>query len=218
MKVLAINGSPRKNWNTATLLHKALEGAASRGAETEIIHLNDLTFKGCQSCFACKTIGSKSYGKCATKDDLTPILDRIKDADALILGSPVYLGAATGIMRSFLERLIFPYAVYHIDEPTLFPKRINTCFIYTMNITEIELKSGRFGLYTHISMTEMFLKRIFGASESLISTDTYQFDDYSKVVAPKYDAAKKAERREKVFPLDCEKAFEIGARFAKAIE
>ena len=52
MKVMAINGSPRKKWNTATLLDKALEGAASQGAETELIHLYDLNYKGCISCFA----------------------------------------------------------------------------------------------------------------------------------------------------------------------
>ncbi|MFC1990718.1 flavodoxin family protein [Chloroflexota bacterium] len=218
MKVLAFNGSPRKNWNTAMLLHKALEGSASQGAETEIIHLNDLVFRGCQSCFACKMIGNKSYGKCATKDDLTPILDRIKDADAIILGSPVYLGAATGVMRSFLERLIFPYLVYARDIPMLFPKKINTGFIYTMNMTENSLKSGRLSLDNHISMTEIFLERVFGASESLFSTDTYQFDDYSKVVAPMFDAEKKAKRRKEIFPLDCEKAFEMGTRFAKASE
>ncbi len=51
MKVIAINGSPRKRWNTATLLEKALEGAASQGAETELIHLYDIDFKGCTSCF-----------------------------------------------------------------------------------------------------------------------------------------------------------------------
>lgn len=54
MKVLAINGSPRKTWNTATVLTKALEGAASQGAQTELIHLYDLNYKGCISCFACK--------------------------------------------------------------------------------------------------------------------------------------------------------------------
>jgi len=62
MKVMAFNGSPRKKWNTGTLLEKALEGAASRGAETELIHLYDIDFKGCISCFACKTIGGNSYG------------------------------------------------------------------------------------------------------------------------------------------------------------
>jgi len=50
MKVMAFNGSPRKTWNTATLLEKALEGAASKGAETELIHLYDLNYKGCISC------------------------------------------------------------------------------------------------------------------------------------------------------------------------
>jgi multimeric flavodoxin WrbA len=62
MNVLAINGSPRKKWNTATLLNTALEGAASQGAKTEIIHLYDLNYKGCISCFACKLKNGKSYG------------------------------------------------------------------------------------------------------------------------------------------------------------
>jgi len=54
MLAIAMNGSPRKKWNTATLLEKALEGAASQGAETELVHLYDLNYKGCISCFACK--------------------------------------------------------------------------------------------------------------------------------------------------------------------
>lgn len=99
MKVLAINGSPRKTWNTATLLNKALEGAASQGAETELIHLYDLNFKGCLSCFACKIKGSKSYGKCAANDDLSPILKKVEEADAIILGSPIYFRTVSGEMK-----------------------------------------------------------------------------------------------------------------------
>jgi multimeric flavodoxin WrbA len=83
MKVLAINGSPRKKWNTATLLQNTLDGAASAGAETELVHLYDLTFTGCTSCFACKLAGGKSYGKCAVQDGLTPVLEEIPDLDAL---------------------------------------------------------------------------------------------------------------------------------------
>ena len=90
MNVIAFNGSPRKKWNTATLLGKALEGAASQGAETELIHLYDLNFKGCKSCFACKTKGGKSYGRCAVKDDLTPIFKRVEEVDAVVFGSPNY--------------------------------------------------------------------------------------------------------------------------------
>ena len=60
---------------------KRLEGAASQGAKTELIHLYDLNYKGCISCFACKTLGGKSYGKCAAQDYLTPIFSRIEQAD-----------------------------------------------------------------------------------------------------------------------------------------
>jgi multimeric flavodoxin WrbA len=112
MKVLAINGSPRKKWNTATLLEHALAGAQSKGAETELVHLYDLDFKGCTSCFACKLKGGKSYGKCAVRDGLAPVLEKIVDVDALILGSPIYFGNVTGMMRCFMERLLFPYLTY----------------------------------------------------------------------------------------------------------
>jgi len=90
MKVLAINGSPRKKWNTATLLQNALDGAASQGAKTELVHLYDLNYTGCTSCFACKLKDGKSYGKCAVRDGLTPLLEKIPDAGALILGSHIY--------------------------------------------------------------------------------------------------------------------------------
>ena len=89
--VIAFNGSPRQDWNTATLLEKALEGASSEGAKTDLIHLYDINFKGCTSCFSCKVRDGKSYAHCAMKDELTPILKRIEEeADAIILGSPIY--------------------------------------------------------------------------------------------------------------------------------
>lgn len=213
MKVIAINGSPRKKWNTATLLEKTLEGAASEGAETEIIHLYDLNFKGCTSCFACKLKDGKSYGKCAVKDDLTPVLEKLKDADAVILGSPIYLGNSTGEMRSFMERYVFPYLVYSNEIPTLYPKNIPVGFIYTMGVKEENF--DMFGLKKTIELNENLAKRIFGDSESLCSTDTYQFDDYSKYVADRFDPDEKAKRRKEVFPYDCEKAFEMGSRFVK---
>jgi len=84
MKIIAFNGSPRKNWNTSTLLQKVLEGAISKGAQTELIHLYDLNFKGCKSCFECKMKGGKSYGECSIVDELTPVLKMIKEIKALV--------------------------------------------------------------------------------------------------------------------------------------
>ncbi|MFC1944579.1 flavodoxin family protein [Chloroflexota bacterium] len=214
MNVLAINGSPRKGWNTATLLGKALEGAASQGAETELLHLYDLDFKGCRSCFACKMKDGKSYGRCATKDGLTPVLEKVEEADALILGSPIYYASVSGEMRSFMERILFSNMTYTDPPQSLFPRKINTGFIYTMNATEEMMQ--QLGWEKHLGFNRFSLKMIFGHSESLFCFDTYQFKDYSQVVADRFNPDDKARQRQEVFPLDCEKAFDMGARFAKA--
>jgi multimeric flavodoxin WrbA len=213
MKIMAVNGSPRKTWNTATLLKKALEGAASQGANTELIHLYDLSFTGCTSCFACKTRGGKSYGKCAVKDGLAPILKQVEAADALILGSPIYFGNVTGEMRSFLERLLFPNFTYTDPPQSLFSKKISTAFIYTMNVTEKMMQE--WGYEQVFGQQQGLLQMVFGASEWLCSCDTYQFKDYAKVVADRFDTEKKIRRREEVFPQDCAKAMAMGARLAQ---
>ncbi|CUH94742.1 hypothetical protein P22_0808 [Propionispora sp. 2/2-37] len=214
MHVLAVNGSPRKNWNTAILLNKALEGAASEGAGTELIHLYDLTFKGCISCFGCKLKAGKSYGKCALKDGLTPLLEKAENADAIILGSPIYLGNVTGEMRSFIERLVFQYLVYDANHSSLFKRKIPVGFIYTMNVSEDRMKA--MGYMQNLDGTEMALARIFGSSEPLYVNDTYQFADYSKYVTTAFNEADKAKRRKEIFPVDCRKAFAMGKRFASS--
>jgi multimeric flavodoxin WrbA len=136
MKVMTINGSPRKKWNTAILLGKALEGAQSQVAVTELVHLYDLSFKGCISCFSCKLVDGKSYGKSAVKDDLMSIFEKVAKVDALILDSPIYFRSATGEMRSSMERLLFPYLAYTKPPQSLFPGKIDTTFFYTMNAPE----------------------------------------------------------------------------------
>ena len=216
MKIIAFNGSPRKEWNTATLLKKALEGAAAQGAKTELIHLYNLNYQGCISCFACKEKAGKSYGKCVVRDPLKPIFKKIETIDALIFGSPIYLGNITGQMQSFLERLVFPYLTYTDPPEPLFPKKIPAGFIYTMGLTE-ELMN-EFGYNQRFAGINRFLTRIFGSSETLLSFDTYQFKDYSKVVAPRFNPEEKLKRRQEVFPKDCQKAFEMGARFARENE
>lgn len=213
MKLIAINGSPRKNKNTAILLNKALEGAASQGAETELIQLYDQNYKGCISCFACKVKNGKSYGKCAVKDDLTPILEKVANADAIILGSPIYFGGVTGGMRSFIERFMFPYLVYDTSYSSLFGRKIPTGFIYTMNVTNEQMKNV--GYEQGLSFVENGMKRLFGSFESLIVNDTYQFNDYSKYVVTSFDEKKKAKVREEQFPKDCKNAFNMGVSFVK---
>ncbi len=211
---MAFNGSPRKDRNTATLLGRALDGAASAGAETELIHLYDLNFKGCVSCFACKLKGGKSYGRCAVNDELTPILEKVPEAGAIILGSPNYIGSLSSSAKAFLERLLFPYLVYDMDIISLFKKKIATGFIYTMGSKDEWMREMGYG---HAAMfVERVMAMILGTAETLIVNDTYQFDDYSKYVSTRFDPVEKAIRREQQFPVDCQKAFEMGVRLVSA--
>lgn len=215
MNVLAVNGSPRKKWNTATLLEKALAGAASKGATTELVHLYDLDFKGCRSCFECKRIGGKYYGRCAVKDGLTSLLDKAFEADALVLGTPIYFGAETGEFRSFMERLAYPFATYTPGYTSIFPRKIRTALLYTMNVQEPDIQKYHYD--KGINRMRITLARLFGRCELFFATDTYQFTDYSKYLTTVWDAAAKAKRREDVFPQDCARAFALGERLTASL-
>jgi multimeric flavodoxin WrbA len=213
MKVMAFNGSPRKKkWNTVTLLNSALQGAQSTGAETELVQLYDLKFSGCISCFSCKRLSRKKDGVCSVQDDLTPVLDRVKQADALIIGSPVYYGAESAATRAFLERLCFPYNKYSKDAGSLFPRRINTAMIYTMNAPDQILQL--IGYDRMFAMTQMTLGMHFGGCELLLSSDTLQYSDYDKYEAEAFDKNAKLQRHTKVFRDDCTRAFALGVRMA----
>ncbi|MEF3698674.1 flavodoxin family protein [Desulfolutivibrio sp.] len=212
MHILAINGSPRKKWNTATLLGHALDGARQGGANAQLVHLYDLEYTGCTSCFECKRIGGKNYGRCAVKDGLTPILEEAGEADALILGTPVYFGTESGMMRSFIERLVFPYLTYTPGYASLFTRTIPTALLYTMNVAEQALAD--MGYTVSMERLRAYMARTFGSCELLLSTDTYQFTDYAKYLSTVWDEAAKRKRREEVFPQDCARAQDLGRRLA----
>ena len=106
--MILLNASPRKNKNTAQMLESAMKGAEEAGAETELVHLYDLDYKGCKSCFACQLKNAKTDSVCAIRDGLRPLLEKAREADVIVIGSPVYFSYPTGETRSFLERLIFP--------------------------------------------------------------------------------------------------------------
>ncbi len=210
MHLLAINGSPRKNKNTASLLGKIVEGATSTGAETEMVHLVDLNYRGCTSCFACKLVGGKSYGRCAMRDDLMPVLQKAHEADVLVLGTPFYFSQETAIMRAFMERLWFQYYLYTQNKPPLSPKKKATLLAYTMNITEEMMPE--FGKDKIVARAKGIMENLFGPCEVLLSCDTKQFDDYSKYEADYFDVPAKLKRHEEVFPQELQKAFELGKR------
>jgi multimeric flavodoxin WrbA len=211
MQVLFFNGSPRKNGNTAELLDKAREGAVSQGAKTELIQLNRLNIKGCQACFSCKKRGGESFGKCVLVDDMTPLYKKIEQSDAIFIGSPIYFGTITAATKAFIERL-FPYLSYK-DRVSLFPKKINVGLIYTMGVEKPIMEKE---YLANLQFNEKILGDLLGHAESLITNESMHVKDYSKIVADWMESKTPAmlEHRRTVFPLDCEKAFEMGARFA----
>ncbi len=211
MKLLAINGSPRKKWNTAQLLEKVVEGAASQGADTELVHLYDLKYTGCISCFQCKEIGGKSFGRCSVKDELTPLLQRAHEADVIVLGSPFYFATETAQMRAFLERFLFQYYLYSNIKPFPVPKKKATALLYTMGLPQD--KMDEFGITSFINnRTKFFMERLFERCELFLSCDTKQFADYSKYDADVWDVSAKLKRHEEVFPKELEQAYEFGVK------
>lgn len=101
-KILAINGSPRKNGNTKAMLEAILK-SIGEGIEKELINVSDYALKPCDSCFTC----FKKNGECRIKDDMKVIVDKMLQAKAIIIGSPVYFGSVTPEIRMICDRTGF---------------------------------------------------------------------------------------------------------------
>jgi len=99
MKAIGIVGSPRKNGNTELLTAHALKAIAEEGLDTELIRLANLRIRPCNACMLCQ-----KEERCPIKDDLFPIYLKMKEADSIILASPVYFGSATALIKALMER------------------------------------------------------------------------------------------------------------------
>ena len=101
MKIVGFVGSPRKGGNTEVLVSEVLAGAAEKGAETKIFNLTRHNIKGCQACHFC--VANK---KCAQKDDMQKLYEEVQEADAVILGSPVYMWQVSSQTKCFIDRML----------------------------------------------------------------------------------------------------------------
>lgn len=211
MKIIGIYGGPRRHKNTEILLDEALCGAKESGAEIEKILLYPMTYKGCCSCFSCKRKNG-NHGICAMKDELSPVLTKIRDADGLILAAPLYYSDAPACMRAFLERFLFSHHFYNREVPKLFPKNIPTGLIWTMNVGKEEF--AKRGFRDSLTLIEERILWVTGSLELLHSYETLQFDDYSKYEADKFDEKERRKIRRERFPVDRGNAYQMGKRFA----
>ena len=188
-KIIIIDGGPRKNFNTALMLQKFAEGATSVSSEVEVktVRLYGLDYKGCMSCMACKIKGRAS-NVCRYKDALTPVLEEIAQADGLVLGSPIYFGDVTGQMRTFLERLAFPWLSYN----------------------DYSLSQG-------YGSMEYCIRTALGEPERLIAYNTYQVKNYNNFELAGFSEEAKRKYRDEHWEQDLHAAYDAGKRMAEKI-
>lgn len=196
-------------WNTETLITEASKGAEAAGASVERFDLFRLEkYTGCISCFGCKK--EKFKGHCVCRDGLTPVLDAIREADGLIIGSPNYLSELTASFRALYERLIFQNLTYNKETPSCNTRPIPILLIMTSNAPE--------GAYQQLlAGYQQTLNFLVGPTKVFVSGNTLQLKDYSKTDWPwtLFDPAEKKVRHETVFPEECKKAFELGKMMAE---
>ena len=211
-QIVAINASPRTGWNTDTLIREAAKGAESEGAEVTIFDLYKLDkFSGCISCFGCKL--SEHLGQCIYQDGLSPVLERIRHADGLILGTPNYLGDITAGLRALYERLIFQYITYKKEPMSYNTHSIPVLFIMTSNAPEEFYAQS--GYEQMVSGYQNTLNNIVGPTKVLIYGNTLQVKDYSKYDWTMFDPEEKKTRHETVFTEKKNIAFRLGAEMVK---
>jgi len=168
MKVVGFVGSPRKQGNTAALVGEVLRGAKEAGAETKLYYLNEMDIKGCQGCRACK----KPEAICIQKDDMAPLYNEIKAADAVVVGSPVYFCQMTGQTKIFLDRL---YAFLNNDFTNKLGEGKKTVMVYTQGQPKPALFQQSFdtnnGCFSLVGLK---------VQETILATGNRQADDALK--------------------------------------
>lgn len=126
MKVIGFIASPRKKGNTAWIVNKILEGAKERGAATQAWYCSDLDINPCRSCYGCK----QGELRCIVNDDMQKLYDALEHADALVLGSPTYMGQMSAQAKIFTDRL---FAEYHPRFSPQFKERASKKMVLLFN-------------------------------------------------------------------------------------
>ena len=210
--IVAINASPRVEWNTGTLIREAAKGAEAEGAEIKIFDLYRLEkYTGCISCFGCKLVPNE--GKCVCRDGLAPVLEAIRNADGLIIGTPNYLGDVSAGFRALYERLIFQSLTYKTDPRSYSDRKIPVLFIMTSNSPKEFYAPA--GYRKMLKGYQKSLDAFVGNTKLFIAGNTLQVKDYNRFNWTMFNPEAKKERHEKVFPEERKKVFALGAEMVK---
>lgn len=206
-KIIAINAGPRAGWNTDQLIKATAKGAQKAGCEIEYIDLFKIEkYTGCISCFGCKQ--KISLGKCVCHDGLYSVLEKIRSADGLIIGSPNYLGNLTASFRALYERLVFQSLTYNKENPCCNNHKIPVVLIMTSNCDEEMYDS--IGYTALLKQYKGTLETFVGPTQILCCGNTLQVNDYSKYDWTMFNPDVKKKHHDNTFKDYLDKAYEIG--------
>jgi len=159
MKITCLLASPRPKSNSAAIAGRFAATAAGLSATVETVTLNNLNYRGCQACMACKT----SLDRCALQDDLSPVLESLKQSDVVVMALPVYCSDVPGQFKCFLDRT-YSYMPpgYLQGSPSRMPAGKKLVFILTQGAPVADLFADVPKRY------QDFLKRSMGFSETYL--------------------------------------------------
>ncbi len=199
MKTIVINAGPKRKGLNAQIAKSVVDGAESAGSEVEYVDLYKFDLHGCMSCLICK---KKDPCKCYWRDEVSPLIDRILDADSLIIVAPIFFTEPTSHYRALIERLIFCIVSY--DVGNAFKGKINVGLIYTVNYSKDYFEES---VRPHLKQSEELFKMLNGKFEihtfENISQNAYSKDD---------DISLKSKEEQFLHNLD--ESFVIGARLS----
>lgn len=201
MKTIVINADPKRKGNNARLMKSAQEGAESVGAETRYIDLYKLDLCGCRACLICKN--DEDLCKCYWRDELSPLIEDIFNADALLIGVPIFFSHPSSHYMALLERLIFSMVSYKTGNK--FKGKVNVGLLYTINYPLDYFENS---VRPHLKQLEDLLKMLNGDVVIYTSGNISKNDNANS-------SDDEIELKKEQFEENIKKAFEIGAELSR---
>lgn len=200
MKTVVINAGPKRKDINAQIAKSALKGAESSNSEVEYVDLYKLDLCGCRNCQICKKEGMAC--KCYWRDEISPLIDRILDADCLLIAVPIFFTEPTSHYRALIERLIFCMVSY--DVGNAFKGKVNVGLFYTVNY---DVNYFEESVRPNLKSSEDILKMLNGELKIMsfgnISQNIYNSEDELSLT-----------QKEKQLTHDLQIAFDIGAELS----
>ena len=199
MKTIVINADPKMKQEIGKLLKSASEGAESVGSEVEYFNLYKMDLRGCMTCAICKKKNKETF-KCYWRDELSPIIEKILNADTLLIGSQIFFNEPTSHYRALVERLI--YCIISYDRNYYYKGKVNVGIFYSVISPKNHFEKN---VRPNLKSTEDLFK--------LLNGEVKVYINYKGMVSKK-KTEEEIKKMERQFEIDLKNAFEIGAELS----